>query len=139
MKPENPLAPGTYRARLKKITCRRSQTHRHDRLRFVFQVAVPGVEEREFLVAKSYEADLEAGSELMNDLERWRGCAVTFEELDHGTFTLADLLGGLADVEVGVRRGKSAITSILPPGALGDDREVDPSQLIPAQDIYALR
>ena len=76
-------------------------------------------EEREFLAAKSYEADLEAGSELMNDLERWRGCAVTFAELDTGTFTLADLLGGLADVEVGVRRGRPAITSIWPPGALG--------------------
>ena len=119
MKPETPPAPGSYRARLKRITCRRSQTHRHDRLRFVFQVAVPGVEEREILAAKSYEADLEAGSELMNDLERWRGCAVTFAELDTGTFTLADCLGALADVEVEVRRGRLAITSIWPPGILG--------------------
>ncbi len=119
MKPEPTLSPGSYRARLKRITCRRSQTHRHDRLSFVFRFALPCAEEREFLAAKTYKADLEAGSELMKDLERWRGCAVTFAELDHGTFTLTDLPGGLADVEVEVRRGRLAITSIWPPGTLG--------------------
>ena len=99
----------------------------------MFRIGDPGAEDREFLAAKSYEADLEAGSELMNDLERRRGCAVTFEDLDHGTFTLADCLGALADVEVEVRRGRPAITSILPPGTLGDVEVPEPSQLIPAQ------
>ena len=75
----------------------------------------------------------------MNDLERWRGCAVTFEELDHGTFTLADCVGALADVEVDVRRGRPPITPTWGPGMLGDVEEVDQSQLILAQCTDASR
>jgi hypothetical protein len=111
---------GNYRAVLTAVQHLESR----GKIRFFFEIIDKHPKLGRYAAGKNYDISLAKGSQLREDLARWRGHDLTEEELEAGAVDFEGFVGREGDLEIRHITNESHTTpychiaQILPPGSL---------------------